>query len=381
MKRKKILHIIKSLGRGGAEVLLAESVKLHNKEEFEFFCIYFLPWKYQMVKALEEGGAEVHCFEAKNNFQMLMQYKKVISFCEQKEIDLIHCHLPWSGFLGRIIHEKSVIPLVYTEHNIQEHYHIVTKNLNKYSFNKQDLAIGVSADVSRSIKENIKPHIPVQTVLNGVNTSGFKRDLKKGIDKRNDLDIPEAAIVVGTIAVFREQKSILDWVRAFKEINREYPNVYGIIVGAGPQKEEIETLIKELKLENRISMPGLQTDTISYFSAMDIYMMSSIFEGLPIALLEAMSMECAIVSTKAGGVVEVVRDQKDGLLCDVGDYLSLSEHVKRLIGDSEFRKKLQKNARERVKLEFSLQIMVQQLENIYRTEVNKLENSTLEVKN
>ena len=371
MKHKRVLHIIKSLGRGGAEVLLAESVKLHNKEEFDFFCIYFLPWKYQMVASLEEGGAQVHCFEARNNLQMLLQYKRVISFCKEKEIDLIHCHLPWSGFLGRIIHEKYDIPVVYTEHNIQEHYHIVTKNLNKFSFNKQDLAIGVSADVSRSIKENINPEIPVQTVLNGVNTSTFQRDPQKRSLKRRELDIPNEAVVVGTIAVFREQKSILDWVKAFKEVNNEHPGVYGVIVGAGPQKEEIEALVKELELGSRIIMPGLQTDTISYFSAMDIYMMSSKFEGLPIALLEAMSMECAIVCTKAGGIVEVVRDQVDGLLCDVGDYISLSQHVKTLIEDRDLQQKLRRAARERVKSEFSLQVMVQQLEEIYRTRTTK----------
>ena len=361
-------------------MLLAETVKLHNKEEFEFFCVYFLPWKYQMVKALEEGGAEVHCFEAKNNLQMLMQYNKVISFCKEKKIDIIHCHLPWSGFLGRIIHEKSDIPLVYTEHNIQEHYHVVTKSINKFSFNKQDLAIGVSADVSRSIKENIDPEIPVQTILNGVNTESFQRDNDKRSILRKDLKIPDEAVVVGTIAVFREQKAILDWVKAFKEVNKQFPDIYGIIVGAGPQKEEIENLVKELELQDRITMPGLQTDTISYFSAMDIYMMSSKFEGLPIALLEAMSMECAVVSTRAGGVVEVVRDEIDGLLSEVGDYMSLSKNVKRLIKDPELQKKIQKNARERVKTEFSLQAMVQQLEDVYKSQLVESERKTIETR-
>ena len=379
MKQKKILHIIKSLGRGGAEVLLAETVKLHNQKEFQFFCIYFLPWKFQMVKALEEGGAEVHCFEANNNFQMLMQYKKVISFCIEKEIDIIHCHLPWSGFLGRILYEKSGIPVIYTEHNIQEHYHFVTKTLNKLTFNKQNLAIGVSADVSRSIKKNIDPLIPVQTVLNGVNISNFRRDVKKRFSTRRELGIPDEAIVVGTIAVFREQKCLLDWIRAFNEVNKAYPEVYGILVGAGPQKREIEDLREELKLENRIIMPGLQTDTVSYFSAMDIYMMSSRFEGLPIALLEAMSMECAVVATKAGGIVEVVRDQTDGLLCDVGDYISLSQHVKNILEDPKLQEKLQRNARERVMNEFSLNIMVQQLESIYRKKIKKLKRDVTEL--
>lgn len=351
--------------------MLAESVKLHNKEEFQFYCIYFLPWKYQMVKALEEGGAEVHCFEAKNNLQMLMQYNKVISFCREKEIDMIHCHLPWSGFLGRIIHKKSKIPMVYTEHNIQEHYHIVTKNLNKFSFNNQNKAIGVSADVSRSIKQNIDPDIPVETILNGVNTESFRRDHEKGKMKRRELGIPDDVFVIGTIAVFREQKALLDWVKAFEKVHEKHSNISGIIVGAGPQKRDIETLIEELGLENKIVMPGLQTDTVSYFSAMDVYMMSSKFEGLPIALLEAMSMECAIVSTKAGGIVEVVRDQKDGLLCEIGDIKCLSEKVNSLIKNPKLKNDFQQNARKRVNKEFSLQAMVNKLESVYSEQVSK----------
>lgn len=371
MKRKKVLHVIKSLGRGGAEVLLAETVKIHDKERYEFFCIYFLPWKYQMVQALKDGGAKVYCFEANNNLQMLMQYNKVIEFCKEKEIDIIHCHLPWSGFLGRIIHSKIKIPMIYTEHNIQEHYHPVTKKLNKISFEKQDLAIGVSADVTRSIKENIAPQIPVVTVLNGVNTQTFTRSRERGSNKKKELGIPSDALVVGTIAVFREQKAILQWVKAFNQVQMDFPEVYGIIVGAGPQKEEIEQLISELNLQDKIVMPGLQTDTISYFSAMDIYMMSSRFEGLPIALLEAMSMECAIVSTKAGGVVEVVRHETDGLLCEVADLQLLAEHVKNLVRDPGLRNRLQLSARKRVEQEFSLRSMVNQLEDIYQGTLKK----------
>src|SRR5680860_1601438 len=84
---------------------------------------------------------------------------------------------------------------------------------------------------------------------------------------------------------------------------------------------------------------------------MDIFMMSSSFEGLPIALLEAMSMECAIVSTDAGGIKEVIRDNVDGKICKVDDWKNLA--------------KMKEAARERVIKEFSLSQMVQSLENIY----------------
>jgi glycosyltransferase involved in cell wall biosynthesis len=118
-------------------------------------------------------------------------------------------------------------------------------------------------------------------------------------------------------------------------------------------------------LADRIVLPGLQTDTLAYFSAIDVFMMSSAFEGLPIALLEAMSMECAVVSTKAGGVVEVVQAEENGLLCEVGDYTCLAEKASVLIDDQKKRKNFQFAARKRVVDNFSLKRMVDELESIY----------------
>ncbi len=364
MSKIKVLHIIKSLGRGGAETLLPETLQLHDKDKFEFHYIYFLPWKNQMVEYLESEGGIVQCFSSNNNLKMLQQYKNVIQYCKKYEINLIHCHLPWSGFLGRIVFSKINLPVVYTEHNIQERYHVMTKKLNKWSFNSQSIALGVSEDVTRSIKENITPNVPVQTLLNGVNTNKFRKDNTKGNFIRDQYKIPREAIVLGNIAVFREQKCIPDWLYAFKKIS-DNKNVFGILVGAGSLEKEITTLVKELGLENKVFLPGLQTDTISYFSAMDIFMMSSAFEGLPIALLEAMSMNCAIISTKAGGVVEVVRDNIDGLLCNVGDVQAMASKASELISNKDRRSTLQNAARLRVVSNFSLENMVLELEKVY----------------
>lgn len=369
MQKIKILHIIKSLGRGGAEMLLPETLKLHDKNKFDFRYIYFLPWKNQMVEYIENSGGIVIPFTANNNLQLLSKANAIMTYCKQEKIDLIHCHLPWAGFLGRILYLKLNIPVIYTEHNIQEKYHPVTKILNKYSYNHQSLALGVSEDVTRSIVENINPNIRVKTLLNGVNTEQFQRDQFKGVQVRKKYGIPEKSVVIGNVAVFREQKGISDWIRAFKKISERIPNVYGLLVGAGPKEEEIKSLIMEMGLGERVILPGLQTDTISYFSAMDIFMMSSLFEGLPIALLEAMSMECAVTSTKAGGVVEVISSETDGLLCEVGDWENLALLTEQLVLDENERIKYQMAARKRVENSFSLKKMVESLEGIYVEEI------------
>lgn len=371
MRKIKVLHIIKSLGRGGAEMLLPETLKIHDPLKFEFHSIYFLPWKDQMVKSIEEAGGRVICFAAKNNIQLLQQYSKVISYCKENKIDVIHCHLPWAGFLGRIVFAKTGIPTVYTEHNMQERYHLVTKKINQLSFNSQSLGLGVSEDVTHSIKNNISLKIPVRTLLNGVNTKSFQKDITYRTKIRKDLGIPNDAIVLGNVAVFRFQKRLVEWLRVFKKLEKRNENLFGIIVGAGPLEEEIKTELTKLNLANKVFFPGLQTNVKPYFSAMDIFMMSSSFEGLPIALLEAMSMECAVVSTDAGGIKEVIRHKKDGLTCKVEEWERLSDLCQDLLDDSEKLENYKKASRERVVKNFSLKRMVNELEGLYSELVQK----------
>ncbi len=104
---------------------------------------------------------------------------------------------------------------------------------------------------------------------------------------------------------------------------------------------------------------------------MDIFMMSSVFEGLPIALLEAMSMQCAIVTTDAGGIKEVIRDQIDGLMVSVDEWPLLSSKLELLINDEALLKQFSEKARQRVQSDFSMRSMVNELESFYRQILNK----------
>ncbi|GAA4321072.1 N-acetyl-alpha-D-glucosaminyl L-malate synthase BshA [Pontixanthobacter gangjinensis] len=365
MMKIQILHIIKSLGRGGAEMLLPETLAIHDKEKFDFHFIYFLPWKDQMVSEIQKKGGNVRCLQAKNNFQLISKFPQIIDYCDENQIDVIHCHLPWAGFVGRIVYNRTKIPMIYTEHNMQERYHPITKILNKKSFNFQSLAVGVSQDVSDSIIKNIKPQIPVKTILNGVNTNKFIRNYEDS-DIRKKYGIPEDALVVGLVSVFRFQKRIKEWIQVFKTFSdNTSKKVYGLIVGAGPLEDEIKKEVTNFNLEEMIIMPGLQEQTKPYYNAMDIFMMSSSFEGLPIALLEAMSMECAIVTTNAGGIKEVINDGEEGLMVEVDQWKVLSEKLIFLSENPAELKDLQRAARNRVISDFSLKSMVENLEKEY----------------
>jgi L-malate glycosyltransferase len=165
--------------------------------------------------------------------------------------------------------------------------------------------------------------------------------------------------------VFRFQKRLKEWIEVFAETSLLNKNLYGIIVGDGPLKKEIVDHIKAHGLESRIILPGLQVDVKPWLSTMDAFMMSSVFEGLPIAMLEAMSMECAILTTDAGGIKEVIEDEKNGLMVSFNEWKTLSVELNRLIENSELRINLSTAARVRVQNAFGMERMVKELEELY----------------
>jgi L-malate glycosyltransferase len=364
--RISVLHVIKSLGRGGAEMLLPETLRLHDQRRFDFHYIYFLPWKDQMVEHILQHGGKVTCLSANNNIQLMLKVRALSAYVKAHDIKLIHAHLPWAGILCRVVGKLTGVPVIYTEHNKQERYHFFTRLGNLLTMDFLTRIVAVSEDVAISIRKH-KPRLsaPLQTILNGVNTQHFNRRDFSHVEVRSMLGIPENAPIIGTVAVFRFQKRLDLWMEIASRILTSYPDAHFIIVGDGPLKDQLLQKRKVLGLEGRIHMPGLKTEVRPYLAAMDIYMMSSIFEGLPIALLEAMSMACAIVATGAGGIKEVITHETDGLLCDVDSPLELAKLAIDLLKDEARRNSLSVQARVRIEHQFSMETMVKELEAAY----------------
>src|ERR1700690_654038 len=164
--QKRVLNLIKSLGRGGAEMLLPETLRFHNKLGFVWLYGYFLPWKDQMVNSLKREGGQVICFTARNNIEMLFKIPQIIMFMRKEKIDILHCHLPWAGICGRLIKKYSGIPVIYTEHNKQERYHFLTRWLNLFTLNWSTRVIAVSEEVADSIRKFKGNSFPVSVIKN-----------------------------------------------------------------------------------------------------------------------------------------------------------------------------------------------------------------------
>lgn len=385
-KRIKVLHLIKSLGRGGAEKLIPETALVHDQNKFEFHCLYFYHQDQNILDELQAAGIQTHLIPAKN-LELFFKIKKVKHFVLEQGFDIIHAHLPWAGILARFVGKELAIPIVYTEHNTWERYNKISYLGNRFTFKHQDVAIAVSNEVALSMRLNSiwDPYrrggrLKVIVVQNGVNTEVFRRKsvenerieigrlgsgILGGVSLRERLGIPENACVIGKVAVFRSQKRLWLWVELAMRILKTCPETHFLLVGDGEWRERILSQVKKSGLEKNFHWVGVQKNVVPYLSLMDIYLSTSEFEGLPIAMLEAMSCEVPIVSTRAGGIGEVIQHGKQGFLTEIEEWEELEGYCIQLLQNPELRKTMAQAARDRVIEKFSMRRMVSELERIY----------------
>jgi L-malate glycosyltransferase len=373
----RVLHLIKSLGRGGAEKLIPETVALHDREQFKFYCLYFRHSANNIVDELLANDIALHLIPS-GNFGLFRQIAKVKAFVKANQIDLIHSHLPWAGVLSRFVGNQVGIPIVYTEHNTWDRYNKISYWMNRLTFKQQDVAVAVSNEVALSMQLNLpfSPYkkdarLKVKIIQNGVNVHNFQRDQAAGQAMRESLGIPAHAYVVGKVAVFRSQKRLWLWVETALQILESQSDVHFLLVGAGEWKARIEAQIAASDKSANFHLTGVQRQVLPFLSAMDLYLSSSEFEGLPVAMLEAMACEMPVVATRAGGIGEAVSHGKEGYLCEVDNYTELAPLALRLIQDPAKQAEFAAAARARVEQQFSMEGMVAQLEAVYQGLVQK----------
>lgn len=364
-ERYRILQLIKGLGRGGAEVLLAEGLRCADRERFDYEYVYYLPWKDQLVGALSNQGAPVHCLEARSSASMLARIPDLVRLLRRSRIDLVHCHLSMAAVAGRLAARLAGVPVVYTQHGPLEFSNALSRRANLATWRFQKKVIAVSREVVESIDRHAGRRVPVQLVENAVATEHFSPDADRGRRLRKRLGVPDRAPVVGTVAVFRPQKRLDEWLHVGRRLRNRHPDVRLVIVGDGPLRDPLKETAAELGLSDAVHFAGLQDDVRPYLDAMDVYLMSSGFEGLPVALLEAMAMELPVVSTAVGGILDVV-DDTCGVLAEVGDCEGLAEAAAALLEDQNRRRALGVASRWRIESRFGMHRMVRESEAIYR---------------
>lgn len=360
---RRVGHLIKGLGRGGAELLLPQLIRVSRFREPRV--AYFLPWKNALVDDLTEAGASVRCLSARSALGMALRIPSTALWIRREKLALVHAHLPLAGVVARIAGRLAGVPVVYSEHNLQERYHAATRWANRATWRWQTRVVAVSAEVAGSIGERIGGQVPVRVVRNGIDVDAKTPGETDRVRCRSLLGIPDEVPVVGAVGVFRVQKRFDRWIEVAVAVRKRNPLVRFVLVGDGPLREELERQACESGLGDALIFPGLQEDVTPYLAAMDLFLITSRHEGLPLALLEAMAAGVPVVSTAVGGIPEVVRDGVNGRLVPSGSVETLTSTLCDLLDSPSSRRELACMATETVKREFSIERMAAELDAVY----------------
>ena len=378
LEAMRILHFIKGLGRGGAEMLLVHALRYADRDQFIYEYAYMLPHKNALVGELQAQGAMVHCVPGCSKSELARAPLRLSRLVREQQIDLIHSHLPVAGMVARAAGLLSRTPVLYTEHNLNEHYSRLTRWGNYATWSLNDAVAACSAPVAESIHKAMPswPRCRLVTVLNGIDVERFE-DLGDGGATREHLGIPGDAPVVITVAVFRRQKRLDLWLEAAGEIVKSLPDTHFIMVGDGPLRADVEAWRDSRGLGERVHLTGLQEDVTPFLAAADLFLLTSDFEGLPLAVIEAMAAGLPVVATRAGGVPDLVGDagpaddlEAGGTILETGDVEGCVKAAVALLTNAETRDTRGAAARARVQRRFSVERMVREYEGLYRSLLN-----------
>lgn len=359
----RILLLIKGLGLGGAEKLLTMAVPHLDRSRFDYQVGYFLPWKNALHTELEQAGLPVTCFNIRSPWSPL-GLRRLVRHIRQQRIDLVHMHLPIPGVYGRLAGRMGgVRGMVYTEHNLWPRLHPVSRWLNRVTFRVNDFSIAVSDDVRDSMK--VKSPFPV-TIENGIDCAAIAAMPDQRCDVRSELRIPQDDFVITKVANLTPKKNHELLIDAFSQLATRVANARLVLIGQYAGREEaLRARAQRLGIAERVLFTGPRTDAVRVVQACDVFAMSSTFEGLPIALLEAMAVGKPAVCTDVGGISAVIRDGREGFLVPSGHAEQLADRLVALARDPNLCAKMGKEALQRVHASFDIPVMVRRVEQVY----------------
>ena len=365
--RDPILWVIKGLARGGAERLVTSMAPRFEPLGFDVDVAFVMSDANDFVPELRSRGIEVHDLGGQRNLET--GWPRALRRLLRRPYRLVHTHSPLPAVVVRSF-APDRLPLVHTEHNMWGVYRQPTRALNAATLRRNAEVFAVSDGVRDSMSgssRRTRSAPAIETVLHGVDLEQVMWGSAARSAARSILGLAADAKVVGNVANLSQKKDHRTLLSAFRHVLHDHPDAILLLVGMGPLKEELEDHARSLGLEDRVRFLGSRNDVPAILPAMDVFVLSSLFEGRPISLLEAMSAGIACVSTAVGGIPEVIRDGKNGRLVPTKAPGQLGVVLTALLDDPASREDLGKAARETVMDGFSIEGAVSRYATAYRT--------------
>ena len=361
----RIIQVIKGLGLGGAERHVVDVAIGLKALGYKTSVAYLIPEKDAMVKELRSNGIDVYCLGYSGFIGRMMCLFKFLALCAKLKPDVVHAHLPVAGLIARAAKIRFGYRGIYTEHNVQQRLTYFSRISQRLTSWIDDVTVSCSEGVARSLSR------ASLVISNGIAVPTPSQIEKYRAGARHQFGIPADAVVALCVANLLPKKNhellLRAWARVVKKGTLRLDNRLLLLVGQdGSERQKLEKLAEILGVGPTVRFVGAQADVKPFMAMSDLYCMSSDFEGLPIALLEAMSFGLPTLVTDAGGMGDVVNSAQCGFVVRVGDESALVLRLEELLANGDARTAYGAAARAAVEKDYGIDDCVRKLDLIYR---------------
>lgn len=314
----------------------------------------------------ESLGLKVVYINLKGKFDPSFLWK-TNAIVKKYKVAVVHTHGYKTTVLGFIIAKINNIPIVVTQHlwswakSFKLKMYIKLEALTMRFIPK---VVAVSDQIREEIIKNGVSPKKVIVIDNGINIDKYCKS-DDFSDLKLQLNLPDKAPVVGTLARLSKQKGINYLLEAAKNILEKVPNTHFLIVGDGPLRNELQNQAKDLGIFQNIHFLGFRTDCEKLLKIMDIFVLSSIDEGLPMAMLEAMATKKPVVVTSVGSIPKVIKNNENGFLVEPANSKELAEKIIYLLNNEQKRKEFSEKAFKTVVNNYSSEAMCKEYLKVY----------------
>jgi len=363
MVKKKVIHLITTIERGGAENQLLILVREQIEKDLDVE-VFYLKGKPELAESFLKLGARVNSLLANKNF--LTQILLFRRFLNRKS-NLIHTHLAQAELLAAIVCKRK--KFVITRHNFEPFWpnksKFLSKVLSRYTSNKAIACIAISNAVKEylHLHEEISPKVKIHVIHYGFESTNFQIvDQSKIIN--SELTNKEI-LKIGTIGRLVPGKNYLTMFKSLKLVVEIIPNIKMFIVGAGKSELELKKVCKEMQIENYIIWMGKTGYIQEFLNQIDLFVFASEGEGFGLVLLEAMQANKPIFAPNNSAIPEVLGVSYPGLY-PTGDHRSLAEKILSINNNSKSVRELTSGYKSQLKL-FDSKIMANKIMQLYES--------------
>ncbi len=375
-RRHRILHLITRLELGGAQQNTLFCVERHDRERFEVGLMAGAGGMLdEEAKKIPDAAVRIvpwlrHPVSPFRDFAALLRLR---SHFKSSKIDLVHTHSSKAGILGRLAAALAGVPVIlHTAHGWsfndtqpawQRRLYIALEKLAARFCRR--LIVVSACDREKGLLLGVGRPEQYELLHSGIDAEIFRTPVNSRESVREALGFEPHHKVVGTIACLKPQKAPLDFVRAAAAAHAEDDSFRFFIAGDGELRPDLEALLAELGLQDVVQLLGWRRDVSDLLHAMDLFLLPSLFEGLPRSVLQAMAAGVPVVATAVDGTPEVIEDGVTGLLIPPGRPDVAARRAIEMLADDDLRGRCVTQARRRLSREFDIHQMVRDLDRLY----------------